>query len=62
MKLFTSKAFRARFAECARAAEKETIYIERPEGRLAQLIIVPDEDARLILKSLGNEKERNLKK
>ena len=34
MKLFTTKAFRARFAECAVCAENEVVYIKRPGDRL----------------------------
>lgn len=62
MRLYTTKAFRARISECAHCAENETVYIERPKGRLLQLTAVPDDDAKQILKTLGNAKERALKK
>lgn len=60
MKLVTSKAFRARFAEFSARAELETIYITRPGGRLLQLTAVPEGDIRQILKTVG-EKESDLK-
>ena len=62
MKLFTSKALRARFSECAGVAEREIVYIERPGGRLLQLTIVPDGDVQQIRNLLVERKERNLKK
>lgn len=61
MKLFTTKAFRARFAECAGSAENEVVYIKRPGDRLLKLESVPQEDAKRILKLLGPDIERELK-
>lgn len=61
MKLFNTKAFRARFAECARYAETEVIYIRRPGGCLLKLEPVPQEDAKRILDLLGPDTERELK-
>lgn len=60
MKLVTSKAFRARFAEFSARAEQETIFITRPGGRLLQLTVVPEGDMKQILKAVG-EKETELK-
>lgn len=62
MKLFSSKAFRARFPECAGIAEREVVYIERPGGRLLQLTVVPEGDIKQILSLLGQSKVRKLKK
>lgn len=62
MKLFTSKAFRARFRECACIAEKEVVYIKRSQGRLLQMTIVPEGDIQQILNLLEESKERKLKK
>ena len=61
MKLYTSKAFRARFSECAGLADSEVIYIKRPCGRLLKLESVPQEDANRILDLLGPETERTVK-
>lgn len=61
MKLFTTKAFRARFAECAVCAENEVVYIKRPMDRLLKLESVPQEDVRRILDLLGADIERDMK-
>lgn len=61
MKLFTTKAFRARFAECARSAETQVVYIMRPRGRLLKLEPVPKEDVQPILDLLGPDTEREMK-
>ena len=61
MKLFTTKAFRARFAECAVCAENEVVCIKRPGDRLLKLESVPQEDAKRILDLLGPDTERELK-
>lgn len=60
MKLFTTKAFRARFAECASYAEMEVVYIKRPGGSLIKLESVPHDDAKRILELLGPDIERDL--
>lgn len=62
MKLYTTKAYRARLAECFRIAEMENVYIKNRGGRLFQLTAVPNADARAILNLLGEMEERNLKK
>ena len=62
MKLYATKAYRARLAECFRIAEVETVYIKNRGGRLFQLTAVPNADARAILNLLGEMEERNLKK
>lgn len=62
MKLITSKAFRARFSECADLAENEIVYVERPKGRLLQVIVVPEADAKIIQQMLKDSKVRKLKK
>lgn len=61
MKLYTTKAFRARFAECAGCADNEVVYIKRPGGRLLKLESVPQEDVLPILDLLGTGIERELK-
>lgn len=61
MILFTTKAFRARFAECAGRAETEVIYIMRPGGHLLKLEPVPQEDVRRIMDLLGPDTERRIK-
>ncbi len=61
MKLYTTKAFRARFAECAGCADSEVVYIKRPGGRLLKLEPVPQEDVRRILTLLGPDTVRELK-
>ncbi len=61
MKLFTSKAFRARFAECAGCADNEVVYIKRPGGHMLKLESVPQEDVIRILEMLGPSTERRLK-
>ena len=53
MKLVSSKAFRSRISEFSRLAEKETIYITRPGGRLLMLSSVPEGDRKQILRTVG---------
>ena len=59
MKLVSSKAFRARLQEFSDLAEKETIYITRPGGRLLMLSCVPNGDRKQILRTVG-EKDTTL--
>lgn len=61
MKVFTTKAFRARFAECVRLAETEIVYITRPGGHLIKLEHVPHKDAKRILGVMSQEINRDLK-
>ena len=55
MKLVSSKAFRSRISEFANLAEKETIYITRPGGRLLMLSAVPEGDKKQILRTVGEK-------
>ncbi|MBR5174307.1 MAG: hypothetical protein IKW89_00070 [Bacteroidales bacterium] len=55
MKLVSSKAFRSRISEFSQLAEKETIYITRPGGRLLMLSSVPEGDRKQILRTVGQK-------
>lgn len=48
MRIYSTREFRRKLAQCLAEAATETIYVDRPGHKLIQLVLVPAEDVKTI--------------
>lgn len=48
MKIYSTREFRRKLAQCLGEVATETIYVSRPGHKLIQLVLVPADDVNII--------------